>query len=60
MKKVWFDEAWADYLYWQRQDKKMLKRINRSVARYRTQQLRWDRQARTVKRRAEWILEQAD
>jgi len=28
MKKVWFDEAWADYLYWQRQDKKMLKRIN--------------------------------
>ena len=28
MKKVWFDEAWADYLYWQSQDKKMLKRIN--------------------------------
>ena len=28
MKKVWFDEAWADYLYWQHQDKKMLKRIN--------------------------------
>ena len=60
MKKVWFDEAWADYLYWQRQDKKMLKRINRSVARYRTQQLRWDRQARTIKRRAERILEQTD
>ena len=28
MKKVWFDEAWADYLYWQSQDKKTLKRIN--------------------------------
>lgn len=28
MKKVWFDEAWADYLYWHRQDKEMLKRIN--------------------------------
>lgn len=23
MKKIWHDEAWADYLYWQTQDKKM-------------------------------------
>ena len=28
MKKVWFDEAWEDYTYWQTQDKKTLKRIN--------------------------------
>lgn len=28
MHKVWFDEAWEDYLYWQTQDKKTLKRIN--------------------------------
>ena len=28
MKKIWSDEAWADYLYWQSQDKKTLKRIN--------------------------------
>ncbi len=28
MKKIWFDEAWEDYIYWQRQDKKTLKRIN--------------------------------
>ena len=28
MNKVWFEEAWEDYLYWQLQDKKMLKRIN--------------------------------
>lgn len=28
MRKVWFDEAWEDYLYWQIQDKKTLKRIN--------------------------------
>jgi hypothetical protein len=26
--KVWSDDAWADYLYWQTQDKKTLKRIN--------------------------------
>lgn len=28
MRKIWFDEAWEDYLYWQVQDKKTLKRIN--------------------------------
>ena len=28
MNKNWFDEAWEDYLYWQIQDKKTLKRIN--------------------------------
>ena len=29
MRKVWQDEAWEDYLYWQTQDKKTLKKINR-------------------------------
>ena len=28
MIKVWDDFAWEDYLYWQKQDKKTLKRIN--------------------------------
>ena len=28
MKKFWDDEAWEDYLYWQSQDKKTLRRIN--------------------------------
>ena len=28
MNKIWFDEAWEDYLYWQTQDKRTLKRIN--------------------------------
>ena len=28
MKKNWHDDAWADYLYWQTQDRKTLKRIN--------------------------------
>lgn len=31
MRKVWFDEAWEDYLYWQQQDRKTLKRINQLV-----------------------------
>ena len=25
---IWSDEAWEDYLYWQTQDRKTLKRIN--------------------------------
>lgn len=28
MKKVWFEEAWDDYEYWQNQDRKTLKKIN--------------------------------
>ena len=28
----WTDEAWSDYLYWQTQDKKTLKRINKLIA----------------------------
>ena len=28
MNKIWQDDAWEDYLYWQKQDKKTLKRIN--------------------------------
>lgn len=29
MIKSWSDSAWEDYLYWQTQDKKTLKRINK-------------------------------
>ena len=29
MRKLWGDEAWEEYLNWQTQDKKMLKKINR-------------------------------
>ena len=28
MKLKWDEDAWADYLYWQSQDKKTLKKIN--------------------------------
>ena len=28
MNKAWQDDAWRDYLYWQKQDKKTLKKIN--------------------------------
>lgn len=30
-KKIWSDDAWEDYLYWQTQDKKTIKRINQLI-----------------------------
>jgi toxin YoeB len=31
MKKVFADQAWEDYLYWQTQDRNIIKRINALV-----------------------------
>jgi toxin YoeB len=31
MRKIWKEEAWEHYLYWQKQDKKILERINQLV-----------------------------
>lgn len=31
MNKIWYDGAWEDYLYWQSQDKKTLRRINQLI-----------------------------
>ena len=31
MNKLWSDKAWDDYLYWEMQDKKTLKRINELI-----------------------------
>jgi toxin YoeB len=31
MRKIWSDDAWDTYLYWQTQDRKTLKRINELI-----------------------------
>lgn len=31
MKIIWFEKAWKDYVYWQTEDKKTLKRINQII-----------------------------
>lgn len=31
MKLIWSENAWDDYLYWQKTDKKVLKRINELI-----------------------------
>ena len=33
MQKIWHDSAWEDYLYWQTQDKKTIKKINALINR---------------------------
>ena len=32
MKLVWDESAWRDYLYWQGQDRKVLRRVNLLIA----------------------------
>jgi Txe/YoeB family toxin of Txe-Axe toxin-antitoxin module len=31
VKLVFSDEAWEDYVYWQKQDRKMVERINKLI-----------------------------
>jgi len=31
MKKLWTDRGWDDYLFWQAQDKKTLRKINKLI-----------------------------
>ena len=31
MKKIWSDKSWDDYLYWQKQNKNLLKKINQLI-----------------------------
>lgn len=31
MKLIFADEAWEDYLYWQKQDRRIVKRINKLI-----------------------------
>ena len=31
MKKLWTDTGWDDYVYWQAQDKKTIKKINKLI-----------------------------
>lgn len=31
MRKIWYDLAWEDYLFWESHDKKTLKRINQLI-----------------------------
>ena len=31
MIKIWHDQAWEDYLYWQNESRTMLRRINRII-----------------------------
>lgn len=52
MRKVWFDEAWDDYVSWQREDKKTLKRINALV--------KDNRKARTVEGESKRLLVEED
>ena len=48
MNKTWSPEAWDDYLWWQTQDRKTLKRINALILDIDRNGVSGDRKARTV------------
>ena len=56
MKLLWEDRAWSDYLYWQTQDKKTLKRINAHKG-YSEKPLPGDRQAGAAAGEPERLVE---
>ena len=31
MKKIWSEKSWDDYLYWQKQNKNLLKKVNNLI-----------------------------
>ena len=57
MKKIWFDEAWEDYTYWQMQDKRTLKRINLLLKDIERGNFDGIGKPEPSKRRYEWVLE---
>lgn len=54
MEKVWSDEAWEDYLYWQGQDKKTLRKINALIKDIERNGLQGTGKAEKLKHRPEW------
>ena len=50
MHLLWHENGWEDYLWWQTQDKKTIKRINLLIRDMQRSPLRRYRQARTIKR----------
>ena len=53
MRKLWQDEAWEEYLYWQTQDKKTLKENQQAFDRYRPTRKRNPSQSTPAKPEAE-------
>ncbi len=53
MKLIFSENAWNDYLYWQRNDTKILKRINSLIKDIQRQHDSWYRQTRTVQT---WLI----
>ena len=56
MRLLWEDRAWSDYLYWQTQDKKTLKRINGLIKDIQRSTFE-GREARTVKGKSKRYVE---
>ena len=54
---AWTNEGWEDYLYWQTQDRKTLRRINLLIKDILRSPFERNWQTRAIKRKFKWILE---
>ena len=60
MNKLWQDEAWEDYIYWQKQDKKTLKRINQLLQDISRNGYKGIGKPEPLKRKLFWLVEPPD
>ena len=56
MKLIFAESAWEDYLYWQKQDKKILNRINTLVKEIKRSPFEGVGKPEPLKQRSLWIL----
>ena len=57
MKILWQESAWEEYLYWQLQDKKTLKRINKLLMDIHRNAISMHRKTGATEGRPQWLLE---
>ena len=60
MRILWEDRAWEEYLYWQSQDKKTLKRINTLIKDVQRNPFEGIGKTRTTEREFKWYMELTD
>ena len=59
MNKVFTKNGWADYVYWQTEDRKTLKKINQLIEDIAKKRQRRNRKAGAINRKSDRILEPA-
>jgi Txe/YoeB family toxin of toxin-antitoxin system len=60
VKWIFSDDAWDDYLYWQKNDRKIVERINKLIQEVKREPFFWTRQAGATETCVVWVLVKKD